>query len=66
MARLLLWSNMFQLKNNKPLLEVISNSNSVNFQITESQLPPGSILFVKQGEIASPKTDSWVRLLILK
>jgi DNA-directed RNA polymerase subunit beta' len=42
--------------NNKPLIEVISNLNSVNFQITESQLPPGSILFVKQGEIVSPKT----------
>ena len=43
-------------ENNKPLIEVISNLNSVNFQITESQLPPGSILFVKQGEIVSPKT----------
>ena len=40
---------------NKPLLEIISNSNSVNFQITENQLPPGSILFVKQGEITSAK-----------
>ena len=40
---------------NKPLLEIISNSNSVNFQITENQLPPGSILFVKQGEIVSAK-----------
>jgi len=43
-------------ENNKPLIELISNSNSVNFQITESQLPPGSILFVKQGEIVSAKT----------
>jgi hypothetical protein len=41
---------------NKPLIELISNLNSVNFQITENQLPPGSILFVKQGEIVSSKT----------
>ena len=40
---------------NRPLLEIISNSNSLKFQITENQLPPGSILFVKQGEITSAK-----------
>jgi hypothetical protein len=41
---------------NKPLFEVISASNTSLFQITENQLPPGSILFVKQGEFVSPKT----------
>ena len=41
---------------NKVLLEIISTLNSVNFQITENQLPPGSILFVKQGEFVSQKT----------
>ena len=45
-----------QTGQNKPLIELISNSNSIPFQITENQLPPGSILFVKQGEFVLPKT----------
>jgi len=40
---------------NKPLLELISSSNAGYFQITENQLPTGSILFVKQGEFVSAK-----------
>lgn len=39
---------------NKILLEIKSSTNKT-FSLTESQLPPGSILFVKQGEVLSSK-----------
>nr|WIL95535.1 DNA-directed RNA polymerase subunit beta' [Picochlorum sp. BH-2019] len=39
---------------NKILLEIKSSTNKT-FSLTESQLPPGSILFVKQGEVISSK-----------
>jgi hypothetical protein len=42
---------------NKVLLELLGNNIQANlFQLTEEQLPPGSILFVKQGEIIQTKT----------
>ena len=39
---------------NKILLELKSTTNTT-FSLNESQLPPGSILFVKQGEVISSK-----------
>lgn len=41
---------------NKILLELITCQGVKIFQITENQLPPGSILFVKNGEYILPKT----------
>ena len=39
---------------NKPLLEIVSNTEKTI--VTEKDLPPGSILFVKQGEFVTAKT----------
>lgn len=39
---------------NKPVLEFISNTEKT--VVTEKDLPPGSILFVKQGEFVQAKT----------